>query len=255
MKIRTIGSQIAIFFLYGASVHLLLMKMYIKYAYTAQNANPLDRPWAYVAMALLGGFSVAWFMIRMSSEIGHRHERSILMTLMRGGLTGIPATIIAIAGFAILASVVLAMRLPPSDLGPFVGIFTALGFGTYGMVAALTSVPYAFLYGTLAGAYMLVISKNVSGPYVGRKPRDSGKMSLVFGIAGLILILVPFVGTILSMIAIYWAVRDLRHKTDEVSRRPVAAIVGAVLGSLGVLFLIFSFAVYFAAGRGWFGNR
>jgi hypothetical protein len=247
-----------IFFCYGALVHLMLLKLYVRHAYAARSIPSfVHAPLLLVIVASTGGLSVAWLMLSMLERVQTRGKVRPLHILLRGGFYGVAATFLAVAASSILGSVSLSLRLTSHNwLRPLMFLLAALDVSTYAMGAALASVPYAFLSGVLGGAYVLAVSRReVPRLEPANQLRDKAKMSTTFGILSLIFALVPFLGAALGAAAIFYGIKALRESRGETSGKMVLAKAGVAMGGLCVFFWLFSLAVYVAASYGWFGNQ
>src|SRR6266849_1847574 len=103
-------------FLYGALVHLLLLKRY-EYRSHWRGVTPppfITHPLTYIGVALTGGTSVSWFMLRLLRRVRELGNVRPWRVLLRAGLYGICATILALAVFFFLASIVLSQRTASS---------------------------------------------------------------------------------------------------------------------------------------------
>jgi hypothetical protein len=152
----------------------------------------------------------------------------------------------------VFASVLVGFRLSSTAWQAALAFVLLMSeVGTYAMVGALLSAPYAFAYGCLAAGYVLLISRYET-PRAGSAAqlRDTGKLSLTLGVLSLILAFIPAVGLVLGVLAVFHGVRTKEGYGQAVAR-PTSARIGAALGALCIFWWLFAFAVYLASGRGW----
>jgi hypothetical protein len=246
-----------IFFCYGALVHLLLLKLYVHRAYAARSMPSfVHAPLLSVIVACTGGLSVGWLMLSLLEWARSCGRGRALRILLRGGFYGLAATILAVAASSILGSLFLSTRLTSHNwLRPLMFLLAATDVSTYAMGAALASVPYAFLFGVLGGAYVLALPRReIPGLEPAKQFRDKAKASAILGTLSLIFALVPLLGVALGAAAIFYGIRALRESRGESSGKMVLAKAGVAAGGLCVFFGLFSLVVYMAASYGWFGN-
>ena len=245
-----------VFFLYGALVHLLLLRVYARHAY-AEKSKPefLSDPSIYATVAFMGGLCVATlFFLLLKSALSSEHVRVVWFVGRAGGF-GIVATILTVAGSSVAGAAMLTGHLTANVLlKPWLFAFSTMSIGTYAMGAAVASAPFAFLYGAIGGVYALVLSRQLKQPVKseGEQPLAPGTLSLVFGILGLFFVFIPFVGLILGVLAVLYGFRSGAWKqVIDARANPFFAKTGTVIGVLCIFYWAISVAVYIAAGFGW----
>jgi len=247
-----------IFFLYGGFVHVLFFAILVRRAYAKGPRPPfVSNPLIYTIVALAGGLSVTWLMLRLLEAKPASESFRRLRVLLRGCLYGVAATILTVAGASLAGGIIYSAHLSQSVwLSPFIYFMGSMEIGTYALGEATTILPVAFLYGAIGGVYVLALPVGQL-PIPESKPRsrDREQLSVIFGILGLLFVLIPLVGLILGVLAIVFGVRAGREKGIGASARTTLAKIGIFMGSLTVFFYVFSFGVYAAALLGWLGNR
>ena len=255
---RSLLDHATVFFLYGAIVHLFLFRLAVRHAYLSRPEPSFTHdPLVYAIVVLTGGASVTWLMLTLLQTVRPHDNIHRLRAVLRGGFFGIAATVLTFAGSSLLGAALFSVRISDKQwLRPILFILGTTEIGTYAMAEAITIIPYAFLYGALGGVYVVVFSgKPSANAALMRNPLEYQKLSVTFGILGLLFVLIPFVGFILAGLAILFGIRARREKGITGSTPTTQATLGIILGSLCAGFWVFSVAVYIAATYGWLGNR
>ncbi len=151
-------------FLYGSAVHLLLLRLLVHWGYQPPaNRSLVDRPLVNAALAVLGGAWVAAFMLRLLRWTRAHEPASVFAVVCRAGLFGVAATLLTLETFYILACMfgtLVLNRKGPGQAGLIDGfILCMIDVQTYGTVLMVLSLPFAALYGAVAGAFLLWASK------------------------------------------------------------------------------------------------
>ncbi len=160
---RNIAAYAPLIFVYGAVVHLLLFRWYVHAAYSPPSDRAFaDHPLTNIGVALLGGASVALFMLALLRRTLTSDSVQSLRVVFKGGLYGVLATSIALETFFLLASVYLASWMRPGDSGASwwsVFMFFLISMQTYGTDLLVRAVPCALVYGSIGGVFALWLRK------------------------------------------------------------------------------------------------
>lgn len=170
------------FFVYGALVHLLLLRCYVRWAYSgAVDTTFVNHPLTNVALPMLGGICVSFFMLRFQNKISGSEGISTTHLVVGAGLRAMGATVLTLELFYVLASAYLAVFHSNADavtrppvLGRFAGalVLWLISIQTYGVQAVALSLPFSFLYGTIAGAAITETRGRETRGQTGRPPNN-----------------------------------------------------------------------------------
>lgn len=174
-KDRSLGWALG-FFIYGAFVHFLLLRCFIYWAYSGTSETTfVKHPLSNWGIALLGGINVSFFMLPLRKNTSKRRSiTSYTRVVLNAGLRAMAATVLTLELFYLLASAYLAVFSKfsadvidqPSTLGRIAGMFVLwfLSIQTYGLQPAALSLPFSFLYGSIAGVAILRASSSLPDP-------------------------------------------------------------------------------------------
>jgi hypothetical protein len=251
---RFIPLQAIPLFVYGGAVHIILLRLYLNGAYP-RGAKPqfVDALSTYAIAAIFGGIIVTLLFLLLLERTRSVAPLHSLRLLMLAGLFGIAGTVLTAAACTLVGALLLAIHLN-STAGPLLFMLSSLEIGTYALGPAIVSVPYAFTYGVIIGVYLLILRRtNPIRPQPQIGLVNGARLSLGFGVLGLLFVFIPFVGAVLSGLALLYGIRAMRSK-EATSRHLPSAKIGAALGALCIAFWLFSFVVYLAARFGWVGG-
>lgn len=151
----------AAWFLYGASINFLLFRWYVSFAYPlgSSNRSVVNHPLTNVCAVVLPGLTVSWLMMRLRARLKKvpANRRGIVI---RGGLYGILATVLALEIFYFACAGYAAVRFgawQPVSATLWNSLAFLVDIQTFGMEPIIRCVPFAFAYGALAGAFTLKI--------------------------------------------------------------------------------------------------
>jgi hypothetical protein len=203
-------------------------------------------------LPFVGGLLVAGLMLHLLKRFLVQKPH-FLKAIVQSGLLWVLANAVAVAAFSLLASFVVSFHSSPSvSLAPFVLISLLMGMSLYGMGLVIQGMPLTFLVGGLAGAYAAHASRQEQVGAVAMPPAEYSRAeeSLICGVAGLVLIFVPVVGTTISLIGLIIGLRTLRSAAAAKADWRTTALAGSIMGAVGVLFFVFSAVVFLAARMG-----
>jgi len=157
------------FFVYGALVHLLLLRYFVRWAYSgAPDTKFVNDPLTNICVPILGGICVSFLMLRLLNKATESDIMTGSRVVFEGGLRGMGATILALEIFYILASAYLALfrsevvaASQPPVLERIAGGFILwfISIQTYGLQPVVLCLPFSFASGCFAGATMLWAKK------------------------------------------------------------------------------------------------
>jgi hypothetical protein len=150
------------FFVYGALVNFLLLKWIVHRMYSGDSDTTfVNHPLTNGGVTVLGGLCVSFVMMRLLTKTLGRRTIAPLSVVAKAGFWGMTATFSALELFYIFASLYLALflanDLQPSLLQRF-GMFALwfLNIQGYGIYPIALSLPFSFVYGSLAGLVILL---------------------------------------------------------------------------------------------------
>ncbi len=242
MRLRMAGFAL-LFFLYGCSVHALLLWGYVRLAYRPPaDASFVSDPVTNAGVVILGGTFVAWLalsLLRYAREPGNIRRYAIIL---RGASYGILATVLTLESFYFLTAILIATG--SAGFGEGIGsidlfALSLISIQTYGTVPIMFSLPFDALYGALAGAAILRIRKYLPpAPMPASTPSRTARTSLAFGALGLVSFWLPGVGVVSSTLAVLLGLVALRRIKEGQATGKNKAMLGIALGILGFCALL-----------------
>ncbi len=221
---------------YGGLIHSVLL--WGHYRRTQSITVIIDSPWEAPTLILLGAVSVGWFMVRLLRRTVALEVDRPLLTVLKGGLYGILATTFSLASFCALASLIslyYVSRGPDTSLRmlPLTFFFILMGFAA--SVVQPISLPFAFIYGAVAGAFISWARAHYGlRPISVEKPRALGTEGLALGVIGLTLCWLPRYGLVPSALASFLGVYTLWRVKALTTACRYAASAGLVLAAISL---------------------
>lgn len=205
-----------------------------------------------IAAALLAGGSLMYAMSRVLKRAPGSGSRRVLLASMGYGVLGIvvPTLVYCLLG-AFLQSLWIASAAPRGSeaLSFPLAIMSA---SLYAMGPAIASIRFGLLYGILAGVFLLLVGPwEAAAVAVLPDPARTTKWSLGVAIAALTTALVPLVGFLLAIWALFLGIKALRGLRRAGSQETKLAVISVVIASVCLAWVAFSFAVYAGIELGW----
>ena len=157
------------FFAYGTLVHLLLLRYFVRWAYSGTSDTAfVNHPLTNIGLPILGGICVSFLMLRLLNKATESDIMTASRVVLKGGLRAMAATVLALELFYIFASAYLAMfrsevnavSQPPA-LERIAGAFLLwfISIQAYGLQPVALSLPFSFVSGCIAGAVIVGVTK------------------------------------------------------------------------------------------------
>lgn len=260
---RRLAPHGAFFFVYGAAVHEALLAWAARHEYGSGSAPAFLRgPTVPLIAGFNGGLFVALLFLPLLVSCYGTRGRGLAWKVLLGGLYGIGATFLAVAGSSVAGGVLLIPRAvsqpaPPVQrallhswlAAPFIAFFGAMEIATYAGGPIVYGIPLEFAYGVGGALYALAVTARVrSVTERGERLWGRGTLSLVLGGLGVLFISITYVSVPLGVFAVAYGIMSGAWGR-RAGRRTIPGRVGTALGVICVLWFLYGIAVYQWASR------
>jgi hypothetical protein len=241
-----------VLFLYGVAVHLGLGLLLLHFAVLAMILSPSI---SILAIACSGGVAVSAWMGGLLCQTLRKDGGRNFRVITGAGLRGMLATTSVMVFLSVVEAIAMSSRLNSTHGWSGVSSFylILLDASTYGMGRVPITLPFAFVYGTIAGCYILWIAKQkFDSDYILEASSKRSVALIIWSISGLVLVFVPLIGTACSTVGLIQGVLALRMQSVGPQPHRALPFAAVVIGGMGILWFFFSLFVYIMAGHGWF---